>query len=99
MPFFWFVFSLAVAMDGGRLDKTVLCGLENLNSAQGERVVSPSVIMCTWYMVRHPGGSYIVCPLLSLEVVTPESNSIHSTLSSNARKYVKGYKNRLTSGS
>ena len=49
--------------------------------------------------IRHPRDSHIVCPLLSLEVVTPESNSIHSTLSSNARKYVKGYKNRLTSGS
>ena len=33
-------------------------------------------------MVRHPRGSYIVTPLLSLEVSTPENKSIHWTLSS-----------------
>ena len=29
------------------------------------------------YMVRHPQGSYIVNPLLYLEVATPENESIH----------------------
>ena len=51
-------------------------------------IVSRSV-----YMVRHPRGSYIVHPLLSLYVATPENRSIHWTLSSICKNI------RLTSGS
>ena len=43
--------------------------------------------------VRHPRGNYVVTPLLSLEVATPENKSIHSTLSSICKEV------RLTSGS
>ena len=39
-----------------------LYGMETLYSARGELVL----------VVRHPRGSYIVPPLLSLEVATPE---------------------------
>ena len=44
-------------------------------------VVSRSV-----YMVRHPRSSYIVYPLLSLEVATPENKPIYSTLLSICNK-------------
>ena len=37
-------------------------------------------------VVRHPPGSYIVHPLLSLEVATPENKSIHWPLSSIYRR-------------
>ena len=43
-----------------------LCGVENPYSSQAER--SYYVV----FMVRQPRGSYIVLPLLSLAVGTPE---------------------------
>ena len=46
-----------------------------------------------WYMIRHPRGSYVAYPLLSLEAVTPENISSISTPSSICKKRV------LTSGS
>ena len=44
------------------------------------------------YQVMHPRGSYIVYPLLSMEVATPENKSANSTSSSTCKKV------RLTSG-
>ena len=38
------------------------------------------------FMARHPRASYIVTPLLPLEVATPENESIRSTLSSFCKK-------------
>ena len=49
-------------------------------------IVSRSVYLMLVYLVRHPRGGYIVFPLLSLEVATPESKSGHATLSSVCRK-------------
>ena len=49
-------------------------------------IVSPSVIVCTRHKVRHPRGSYIVYQLLSLEVSTPENESINWALSSICKK-------------
>ena len=72
--------------DGGDFDH--LCGVENLNSVQGEIIVSRSV-----FMVRHPRGSFMVSSSPSLEVATPENESIRSMLSSMYTKV------RLTSGS
>ena len=48
-----------------------LCEVKNLYSAKGNG--SYHVV----YMVRHPRGSYIVLPLPSLEVPTPEIKLIH----------------------
>ena len=65
----------------------ILCGMKNLYSAQGRW--SDHVV----FMVRHPPGSYIVTPLLSLEVATPDNKSIQMTVSSICKEV------RLTSGS
>ena len=51
------------------VEVNLLCGVENLYSAQGE--CSDRVVL----MVRHPRGCYIVYPLLSLEVATPQHKS------------------------
>ena len=60
---------------GGRLQLVVeldhLCEVKNLYSAQGE--CSYHVV----FMVRHPRGNFIVLPLLSLEVATPENKLTH----------------------
>ena len=57
-------------------------------------IVSRTVYLVVYiYMARRPRGSYLVYPLLSLDVPTPESKSVHSTLSSICEKV------RLTSGS
>ena len=64
------LFFLAVTTAGGR-NRSLFFG-DNLYSAQGGTIVPRGV-----YMVRHPGGSYIVNPLLSLEVATPENKSIN----------------------
>ena len=37
-------------------------------------------------MVRHPRGSYIVSPLLSLEIATPENKEMYSKVSSVCKK-------------
>ena len=47
------------------------------------------------FKVRHPRGSYIVTPLLSLEVATPENKSIHSTLSSICKSASKAVLSRM----
>ena len=62
-------FVLAVTTAGGRV-RSFWCD-DNLSSAQGGIIVSRSV-----HMVGHPRSCYIVNPLLSLEVVTPENESI-----------------------
>ena len=63
------LFVLAVTTAGDRLI-SYLCG-DNLNSALGGWVVARGV-----FMVRRPRGSYVVNPLLSLEVATPGNKSI-----------------------
>ena len=73
--FFWRSPWLAVVLDH-------LCGVENLNSAQGE--TSYHVVFTG--MARHPRGSYIVCPLLCLEVTTPETKSVNLVLPSACKK-------------
>ena len=67
MPFFSCV--LAVTTAGGRV-RSFLCG-ENLNSAQGRGWYH---VVGTRCMVRHPRGSYVVNPLLSLGMTTSEIN-------------------------
>ena len=56
-------------------------------------VVSRSV-----YMVRHSQGSYMVCPLLSLEVATPENNNFFLSCHPYARKNAKSAEVYLASG-
>ena len=89
--FFFFSF-LAVTTAGGQVTVSHFCACRTFNSVQGEW--SYQVL----FMVRHPRGSYIATPLLSLEVATPENIYIiyiyiYSTLSSVCKKV------RLTSGS
>ena len=86
---FLFLTGAMMAWLAVELDK--FCGVENNNSAQGER--SYHVMYTPEDVVKHPRGSYIVTPLLFLEVATPESESIHSTMSSICKKV------RLKSGS
>ena len=69
-----FIF-LAVAMAGGRVGSFVRGGETQLRT--GGMIVPRSA-----YVVRHPRGSYIVYPLLSLEATTPQNKLIHWTLSS-----------------
>ena len=66
-----------VTMAGGRVRS--VRAAEPLLRTRG-MLVSCSVFQV--YMVRHPRGSYIVTPLLSLEVTTQDNKSIHPTLSS-----------------
>ena len=60
---------------GGRSQLVVelddLCEVNNLYSTQ------VGMIYHVVFMVRHPRGSYMVLPLLSLEVPTPEIKSTH----------------------
>ena len=79
-------------MAGGRVRADSSRGVENLVSAQGE--LSHFVVF-TRYMVRRPRGSHIVCPLLSLEVATPEKqvNSLHAVIHRQVRsqkRYIVG---------
>ena len=84
-PFFC-LFCWAIAMAGGGLTVHHLCGVEMLNSVQGEWSYH---VVYTWYFVygkRHARGRYVVYPLLSLEVASTDKNSIYWTLSSTCKK-------------
>ena len=60
-------------MGGGRVDHIVR-GAQPYLHARG--VVVAHIV----YMFKEPRGSYMVYPLLSLDVATPENRSSHSTL-------------------
>ena len=50
-----------------------------------EDIMGNDRITYCMYMERHPRGSFVVYPLLSLEVAAPENESIRSTLSSTCK--------------
>ena len=75
--------------------ETLLCGVENFNSGPTGGDITH------WaYMVRHLRGSFLVSPLLFLEVATPERKKKTSeAVVRDAKKYAQGAEVRLTSGS
>ena len=73
-------------MAGGRVRSFVRGRRQTLTPHEGRSCH----VVC---MVKRPRDSYIVTSLVSLDVATPENNSIHWTLSSICKKIC------LTSGS
>ena len=63
VPFFFSCFGYRSQL---AIESDHLCGVENFHSAQGEWLYH--VVLA----VRHPRGSYIVLPLLPLDVAIPE---------------------------
>ena len=58
-------------MAGGQA-KSICAGWRTLTPHKG----NDRITQCdSGYRVRHPRGSYIVCPLMSLEVATPEKTN------------------------
>ena len=51
-----------------------LCEVEELSSAKG-KLLNHLLVVCTWYMVRHPRVSCTVYSLLSLQVTTPHQKT------------------------
>ena len=75
-------------MAGGRVGSFVRGGETQLRT--GGMIVPRSA-----YVVRHPRGSYIVYPLLSLEATTPQNKLIHWTLSSMYKSASKAVLSRM----